>query len=355
MNLSFTSNSEARAKFPAPTPAACVAVLILAVVRVLIGIAPDYAVTHIDSRLVKHVFVNDGRSELNAATPPKVVLLGTSRTQPLKPRMLENLLNLSQREVVNLALPGTDFLMMETTLRRNPRILQSAEVLLIDIVPLQAMLARNPIERSEFFLRFATLNQRIHARSPRDKIVALADFALPFKSHAQEPYQWRTSVGRLAKTKDERRKSYLLAPEDDFQDWKETVDVISRAEQRGERTRAVLDVLFKKPIVVPNEVFALERILEAAPERCRIIFVWLPFRQDTWKIVEDSEVLSESRDTFKSIIRTIDDPRLEVHWFERPEDIGLAPGDYADDGAHFRLAGIARIAETYAELARAHL
>ena len=90
--------------------------------------------------------------------------MGTSRALLLNAPNLARLIDKPKNEVINLASLGADFTFMEMILRRNPKILQNAKIVIFDVMPMQVMKNNNYDERGEFFLRFASLEQRLNAR-----------------------------------------------------------------------------------------------------------------------------------------------------------------------------------------------
>ena len=350
MNRSSTSNSSDHSTWPRPTKSLVLALLILMGVRLALALFDSDIVTYIDSRRTRDLFRNDLKSERFAPDPPEIILIGTSRMQQIQPKSLAEPLGLNEHNIANLASPGADFVYIETVMRRNPEVLRNAKVIVLDVMPMQAVGNFNYDERGEFFLRVASLTQRLHAQGALSKLTAIADLIVPARSHAQDPYQWRKGFARIGMTL-ENRELYLDGVSlDQFDLWLSHRKRLDEFDQRNELVNAFAEMLFASPETVPNQTDALHRIVDMTPENCKLILLWLPFRNDVRDIAAKSSTMTASRAKFKKLLEDLDDPKVQLTWIERPEDMGISDVDYNADGVHFSPPGVQRVTQIYASL-----
>ncbi len=338
-----------------PTKAAITAVGVLLLVRVAIGLFDEDKLLQINSRWVHNLMINEVKCEEAEGAPPEVIVMGTSRARTMGPRIFARHLGRPPQDVINLATTGADFSNMETVLRRNPAIVRNARVLIMDIMPMQIMNHQNYDERGGFFLRYASLQQRIHAQGLVSKAAGLGDLVLGVGSHAQDAYQWRMGIARLDMTEPEWESYVHGVSLEGFNDWMALVDDVGSARLQGRLIEECAKIMFTEPDVVPNQIAALKNIIAMTPEDCVIVGVWLPFREDVQELVNRSTTLSASEETFKKVIASVEVPKFTVRWFETPEDMGLTANDYTDDGVHFSPSGVDRLAQTYATIAQQYL
>ncbi len=353
--LSTSNSNDVRGTFPRPTRSLCLAVVVLLLARTALSFVNQDHVAPIDSRRVQAMLLNDLQCEARVDSPPQVVVLGTSRTILLNKNRLAQQLGVPQDAVVNLSSLGADFFYMETVLRRHPDILRNAKVVVFDVMPMQAMNNHNYNERGEFFVRFASLQQRLNARGVVSKAASLGELVLPVKSFAQDPSEWRGAFCRVDMNADQFRNYLTGIPLDRFGDWTTTTERIADAERAGKGMQEFTELFFVGPDVMPNQVNALQHLIDMTPKDCTVIPAWLPFRGDVMAYVAQSQDKRESRDQLKQLLEGIDDPRVELQWYDKPQDIGLTPNDYENDGAHFQPTGVTRLTELYADLIRPHL
>ena len=330
-------------------------VALFLVVRVALFAPYADNLTRVDSRRLQSLAKADLISEQTRTEAPQILIMGTSRLMPLRLPRMEERLGLPPGSSLNLSSPGADFFYLETVLRRNPALLTNASALVIDLLPLQAADSHNFDERGEFFLRYATLGQRLASDSLPSKAVGVADLIIPARSHAQSPHQWRTVIQELNLPTEERLDRISTIPMKELSDWAETTRHVMEARNEGNGFTTIIDLFFPERGLIANQVNALDRIIESLPDSCQLILVWLPFREDARDHVAQSPAKTRTQNEFRGMLEGISDPQVSLHWFERPEDMGLRPEFYAADGAHFTLFGMPRVSKRLAELIEPHL
>lgn len=341
-------------RFPRPAKPAILALAILLAARIAFLVPATDRMIQIDSRGLRALFMADLECDLRETSNPEILLLGTSRIMNMAARRLEQPLKLPPGSVLNLSSAGATFFHLETVLKRNPEVLDGAKVILLDVVPFQATYTA---ERGEFFLRFASMRQRMNTRTILSKVVGVGDFLLPVISHAQDPFQWHTGCKQLhepphdryERLKNIRLSSFGPLPEAHL------IEMRRRSGALGDVTLNFLFGVVGDDLLVPSDISSLLNIIDLAPDDCRIILAWLPYRDDLREIVKQSPKKSLRKKTFRELLQSIDDPKVELHWFEEASEIHVKQEEYKRDGAHFSPAGLHKVATTLAELARPHL
>lgn len=352
MSPSSISNSNTPSPFPRLTKPALFALAILFASRFLLLVPQFESTTQADSRPLRNLFMADLTCELRERDQPEILLLGTSRTVLIPPEAMERRLKLPPGSVLNLSRGGAKFFFLETILKRNPDVLKGVKVLLIDVLPFQALYG---VKRGEFFLRYASLKQRLDARLVRAKAVGVADFLLPVRSHPQDPIQWRTGIQQLREAPRDRYDRLRAVPISNFKGFTKGAKRLTEARRQGTGGIAIANLFFSGSNFVPNELNSLHNIIDMVPDDCRDILVWLPFRDDSRNIVQQSDNKSLSQQKFRVFLESIDDPKVELHWFEEASEINVEQGEYKPDGAHFTRRALRKVARTFAALARPHL
>ncbi|MFP6581768.1 MAG: hypothetical protein VCD00_04355, partial [Candidatus Hydrogenedentota bacterium] len=88
-----------------------------------------------------------------------------------------------------------------------------------------------------------------------------------------------------------------------------------------------------------------ENIIERVPETCTVVLLWLPLSGETQRLVENTPILRESRDVFRSTVTEMQSPKLALQWRESSGELDLLPKNYSNDGIHFTRPGGKKVAQ----------
>lgn len=278
-----------------------------------------------------------------ASDPPSVLLMGTSRLVDVSAACVAQRLSLPRDRVMNLSHLGNSFWRNLALLRRNPAIASSARAVYVDVSPFQ--LTNEDLCSDEQFLRYATLEERALVSDPKQRAVALADWALPMQAERRTVPQWVDAV------------SYWTMPE------RLRRDVVSRRVDAVKRL-LWLQIGANKPEVMANNLAstgpvtplnrsALEGFVDQFPPGCHIIFLHVPTygdmhelmfktpeRQAAWKALRAELERLKSEDTAHPI---------SILWPTDAEALGLDAKDFLGDDTHFNDAGNAKLCGIIAE------
>ena len=122
---------------------------------------------------------------------PRVLITGSSRFIEMDNSVIARVSGIEEVDILNLSTPGVSPFFVESFLRRHPEVVSELDVIVIDLLPYMLMHSMNFREDDTFFHRYASLTQRLHARSGPDQIRAVADYGVPVFSHSQTPDDWR--------------------------------------------------------------------------------------------------------------------------------------------------------------------
>ena len=178
---SSISNSRTLVSFPKPTKAFLLGLVLVAAVRVVIGMNSERlnyfrSNTRDSSFMYIEHFLIGGLKK-----PPRVVLLGSSR---MRYGLLEDVFaetsGISRDEIINAGTSSGTPLDMMWMLKRNPILLEGADLIIMDFN--RQMYNQQPLR--PLFYRFASINDRIMFDRMKDKAEGLADFV--FRNYAEK-------------------------------------------------------------------------------------------------------------------------------------------------------------------------
>lgn len=339
MPRSSTSSSDAAGptlrEWPRPGRALWIAAATLLAFRLLL-IPLDEERLYLDGREGSRSYlVAEQRYRVRGPHSPEVVVLGTSRLLDLEVGTLHTFG--VDRPTLLLSQPGNTFLDVELLLRRNPDLVARCRLFVVDTVP--TMLRVDPYEMDRKLLRFASLAER--ARMPGlERLRGLADAVLPVFSERHSLAQWIDALGLWTLSAEER-----LAETEGR--WRRTID--------RQRNRAALRRLaggvgynaYTLEFVAPRgeggrfherQLEALDHVLDALPEGCEPLFLFLPFRPSLREAIESDPERSRRWAEFRNYARYLQLEGVSYSWNESAPALGLRSDDY-EDGIHFTELG----------------
>lgn len=335
------------------TKAGIFAVVFFFVCTSLIHLVPDRMIVEGDSIHVRNVTLKELEYRMGEQSTPKILILGTSRLIPAKTDDIAEYAGISNNDILNLSIPGNSFFYMDAFLRRNPQILTKLDVLVIDVLPYQLMHSANYDESKREVLVYTSLAQRCRIASPYAKLQALTDFLVPAWSRSQTPKQWRTGYHRLAMSPQEISVDIQQRPVSEFPQWQIMAATIKKLKARKVGMRRFNTIIFFGQLdPAQNQIVALQHLIESVPQNCTVLVLRLPVSDTTNQIIRGSQPFQESSAILQRVLRDINDPQLDLRWFDTAEEFGLTEEDYSNDGIHFSEQGMKIVARNIGDIYR---
>lgn len=290
--------------------------------------------------------VTEQRYRVRGPAAPEVVVLGTSRLLDLEPDALA--VHGVGGPIALLPQPGNTFYDAELLLARNPGLVAQCELLVVDLVP--TMLRVDPWAMERKFLRFASVADRAAVPGP-GALRALADWLFPLVSERHSAAQWIEGISLWWRPPAERLRIVE-------QRWRSTIAFNRRQSALRRRQSGIEYNPYTLEFVAPageggrwhpRQLEALDRSLAALPERCRPVFVFLPFRASLQRAIEREPARLERWREFRALGQTLAARGARVSWNEDAAALGLRDEDYVD-GIHFTPRGNAKLARLLAGL-----
>lgn len=335
MEPSSTSSSKPAHFFVRPTRAGLIAVVVFAGISVGVHLLPDAAFTEGDSMRLRHRTIQELRIKEQEENPPKLMVFGSSRFIDVSSEELARLSGLNENEVLNISSAGNDFFSIHSVIRRNPKLFENLEVLMIDILPYQIMIYPNFEEQGAFFLRYGSVEQRSHIKAWPGKVQAYSDLVIPTWSKSQNPYFWTTGVQRQSLSNAEIVNSILSRPMNDLPSRRNLTAVMAESAAKGTIHKLTAQLFFPKPNVSDVQLFSLNEIRKLVPETCEIALISLPIAGRSNDFIDSKPVRTESKETLKQVMKDFTLPDFRQYWYPNPEDIGLNENHFKPDDIHF--------------------
>jgi hypothetical protein len=324
---------------PLPRPA------ILAVVLVTIGrffflAAPDAFEPYPETQSEYNFYKIDLQCKAQAREA-QIVVQGTSRLVLLNDVPLFLKRWHTKDRVLNVSQPLNTFWHMNLLHRRNPGLLDKAELWVIDVVPLQTRVALGFEESDALFLRESTLAERLRVHGIFNRARATADFAFPLWSHHHAVVNWYRALRTLGATPQDRLR--IL----------ESIDENRLPDITGERVgidlapnalRNMFAFVAYPPQSQPSQVQlnAFDELMARRRTDTHLLFIHFPFRDDFGKNIEDLGGMA-SKKRMREFIQQKSSDRIHAEWYEAPSEMRFVDEDFSPDGFHLTLSGMDKI------------
>lgn len=185
---------ETLAERPAPTRAFLLALVLVVLARVALGVAGDRMLA-IPGETADTRFFDVERRIRDLGMQPRVVLMGSSFAYyDLHEGVFAQAAGLAPEDVVNVAVNGGTPFEAECLIRRNPQLLQRADLVVVDLT--RSMLNGNNRIRPLFY-RLADLDHRLALDRLGDRLEAVVDLGLLNFREKRGIDQWVQGLVRL--------------------------------------------------------------------------------------------------------------------------------------------------------------
>ncbi len=342
--LAFRPNT--LSALPAPTASAVLAVLLFAAGRVFFVAYPDAFIAYPETQSEYNFYKLDLQCKA-APREAQIVVQGTSRlvllnSVPLLPKRWH-----TRDRVINVSQPLNTFWHMNLLHRRNPGLLDVAELWVIDVVPLQTRVALGFEERDALFLRESTLAERLRVRGVANRARALADFAFPFWSHHHAAANWYRALGTFRAPPQDLLGALSIIDENRLPDITGARAGI-RLEPGALRNMFAFVVYPPKSQLSQVQVEAFHELLARRPAETHLFFIHFPFRDGFGENIARLGGTG-SKERMREFIEGVTSDRIHAEWYEAPRDLGFVDEDFAADEFHLSFSGIAKVEKHIAQ------
>jgi len=323
------------------------AVLIFVAATACVRLMPERIFPEGDSVHLRYTMLRELEILEKKDSPPKLALFGSSRSVEVQTDALATASGLTEKEVVNLSRPGNDFFFIKAVIERNPEWFSELDMILIDILPYQIMVGENFTESGAYFLRNASLDQKLHARTSRYRLKAILDLIVPAWSKSQHPFLWKMGIERLGMSDGETRESIESRPLRDIANRKSLQDEISKSRREGRIMHHMAYIIFTRSIISYSQISSLHEIRALLPDSCEIALVSLPMDANIHAFIDENPVLRESNEALEKAMSELPSSDFGQYWYPHPEDLDLSQDDYVHDGLHFEPKGTSLVTEEF--------
>lgn len=322
-----------------PGKAVLLAFVIIATLRLTFYVYSDFFLPVNATDSTREWFVKT--PEMNYRTynrSPKVLVLGTSRTQRLPTSILAAELGVDPDHVLNRSWPANTFFDMLALLRRNPTMTRDLELLIVELVPVQYHSGDHFPENDAIFFRYSTVREKLLIQAPASRARALFDMVLPVWSSRLTVEKWMDAL-RLARQPHEAKLAYYVEQNPARE------KVAKYRETWGaDFTEHVLNTGFPSSNPSPILAHALTQIIELVPDECVVVLVRLPYRPDVEQRVMRPGQYRKANDQFKDFVSAQQSGNVHVVWHDDAESLELSDDDFTRDGTHFTKSGLSKAA-----------
>jgi hypothetical protein len=311
--------------------------MVCALVRLGMWGAVDVLETVPSKVLDSEFLAREARSVRHAPRPPVVLLVGSSRTQSgFVPEQMERELGLPAGSVGKVtAAAGTawDALVL---LRRNPALLDTTQLVVLDVEPWQLNDHYDYAMPSRFFWS-ATLRERWLVGGP-GRFGAVADWFWPYIAQRRDLARWIAGLRNPLKHHDRLPPPDLFGPVDEEHYWQLHADPARRQAVRAEprltpagfAQRALgdftpsrrLEAAFRDLIALLKE-HQIPLLLHQPPMHSGV-FAWLRAHPSARSAYED----------YANFLESLRAPLVGIAFWELTGEVGLTDDDLLDYG-HF--------------------
>jgi hypothetical protein len=314
-------------EFPVPTKAACVALAVCLSVRLLMAWRMDLLeqvpAESLDSGTIK------AEAHLKQSVrEPRVLVVGSSLTEAgLVPEHLASELGMSTSEVGEYAIGGGTPWDILVFFRRNPELLQSVQLVVMDIGPWQMDEHVWDFIRNRF-LWHATLRERWQATGWR-KAAPLADWFWPVLTQRRELRSWVLGIQALA-----RPSPQLEEPEENLY-WS------AFASAKGRQTAsnhpdfapvAAAQGLTRMSWSAPMEQRLRELLRILHDHEVPLLLHQSPRHPDYFAWIDQHPEAKEKYQDYVRFAHSLAGPTIRVQIWEKPKEVGLKTEDFLDYG-----------------------
>ncbi len=332
--------------FPIPTPAAWLALALLALGRIFFLALPDAFIAYPETQAEYNFYKQDLRCQ--AMQPEaQIIIQGTSRLELLQKLPLFEKRWHTKDRIVNVSQPLNTFWHMNLLLRRNPGLLNATELWIMDVLPAQARVAWGFNEHDALFLRESTLIEKLRIRSAIHRMQALSDLILPLWSHHHSAANWARALRGLTATPQQQLDAILAI------DGNRLPDITGARTAFPEDPRLVRK-MFAEVLYTPEQPesqvqrVAFRELLSRRPPDTHALLIHLPYREDFATMLVEMGCIS-SKDEMRRFVEQADGPGVHVEWLENPDTLEFIDDDFAPDGIHATFSGIKKIEKHFAQ------
>lgn len=337
-------------EMPRPTRALVLALGVLAVVRVLISLGEERLATVPNGDLDTFVYYQkEIEYRTGEGAHPRVLLVGSSRTQFLLSEMLARELKMPKRDVGSYGFAAANLWTYALFLKRNPGLLRDCEVLVIEAMPGSMFRGRAVEGRTRsLFARYANFQERFTLPTPALQAEALADYVFPMWSYRNNPLGWRVFVHQCFMSDAERQLAYA------------TPGTLTNRAARYRPlpewdAKMVMDGVAPPVEPLLPALRALPDIVAMAPPDCRIVFWVPPLRSDFVDAIAVNAQYRESFEAFRREIESLNDPRVHYIGYDAPTSVPFTDEDFKDPDHFVGEAVTGKVAPEAARLIREQL
>ncbi len=331
--------------FPLPTAAAALALLLFGLGRVFFLAYPDAFIAYPETQAEYNFYKQDLRCK--AMQPvAQVVIQGTSRLELVQKIPLFEKRWHTKDRMLNVSQPLNTFWHMNLLHRRNPGLLNSAELWIMDVLPAQMRVAWGFNERDALFLRESTLAEKLRVRGAAHRAQALTDGLLPVWSQHHSVANWGRALLTLNASPQERLDTLTAIDGNRLPD-------ITGARSAIPTDPQVVKKMFAEVLYTPGrpisriQIEAFHEILARRPPSTHLLLIHPPFRGD-FGVMVDQMGGTDSKDEMRRFIESAGGAGVHVEWLESPGDLDFTDEDFAPDGIHGSFSGIKKYEKHFA-------
>jgi len=325
---SFIFSSSTLPKPPRPTAAFWVALILCGLVRFALEPLRDVPRADLELEDIRLLRTREELFIKRMPEPARVVVAGSSRTlYSIAPGLLAGRLGLAEHGLRNLSFDGGHPWDALVLFRRNPRLLEEAELVILDVDPLHVILNEPLPER---YYRLMTLRERLRVPGP-EKVRAVANWILPVASIRRPLNVWLLELKTYAEG-GPTWESRIVMP------WWHTVPGEEELREMFERDDAM------RPETAARRTYENHRFnrvtefaladLRALLERhgVRLLIHSPPLHPDYLAWVERNEHAKQAYASYLEFVESLRSPMVDVVTWHRPEQVGLSADRLLDWG-----------------------
>ncbi|MDZ4861315.1 MAG: hypothetical protein SGI88_20270 [Candidatus Hydrogenedentes bacterium] len=323
----FLNAASPRTLYEMPRPARSfwLALGILVAVRLVFVFGAELFTTVPNGDADTFVYFNkeiDYRTGL--AESPKVLLLGSSRTQFVLGPAFAKALNVPEQDAGSFGFAASTAWTHLLFLKRNPALLQHCKLIVFEWTPGSYYRVKEMEGRTRtLFSRYASAAERWKLPTAPLRVLAFADLVFPFTSHRNNPIGWRVFCQQFGMDKDARHREY------------KTPGTATYSIARLPKLPGWTDEKIMRATAPPPEPFipakdATDEILRIVPADCKILFWIPPLRPDFLDAVHSTPSLEESFESFREVLLSLEDSRVNLAWYDDPNATVFRNRDFVD-------------------------
>jgi len=331
MPLSFKSDT--LTGLPVPSSAALAALFLAGIGRLFFLMYPDAFDAYPETQNEYNFYKVDLRCK--AATPDaQLVVQGTSRLLHLKLRDVPIFTRRwhTRDRMANISQPLNTFWHMNAIQRRNPGILDAAELWVIDLVPAQFYISYGFTEKDTLFLRESTLDEKLRIHYPGRRMRALVDMVVPLWSHHHTIANWCRALRGLNATPQQRLETLLAIDEHALPDIAGERQEVELSPHDVRRMFAAVGYPADAPIAETQQA-AFAELMARRPQGVKLLLVHFPLREDFVEAIRtDGDANTKLR--MRELIEPYASDDAHLDWFDTPKEMSITDDDLGPDGFH---------------------